>query len=295
MRGFRIMVIMIMIEKALLSNVQWNIKQKMIEIGKSLVLDCEISHNFQPNKSRQWTRGEENQLLCFDNIAIDSNKYDGRIHSPTAYSLTILNLTEDDLVYVYSCRVGFAFKKKQIEVNDSNLLHTPETTDVKYEMWNGNYSLRLDFSQVFPKPLCRVKLNDEYKNLTIANEKQPRVLYRVVYVLESTEALHSCGETVNIECDIGRQKLNISAKHDLDCKTLDETKSTIIPYTAIAVSITAFFVVVVTLILVCYIYIRHKNSKGKEYKPTTCNEDMLVNMPKEPNIQSNKKFQPYCL
>ncbi|VDI50004.1 Hypothetical predicted protein [Mytilus galloprovincialis] len=241
-----------MIEKALLSNVQWNIKQKMIEIGKSLVLDCEISHNFQPNKSRQWTRGEENQLLCFDNIAIDSNKYDGRIHSPTAYSLTILNLTEDDLVYVYSCRVGFAFKKKQIEVNDSNLLHTPETTDVKYEMWNGNYSLRLDFSQVFPKPLCRVKLNDEYKNLTIANEKQPRVLYRVVYVLESTEALHSCGETVNIECDIGRQKLNISAKHDLDCKR-------------------------------------------KEYKPTTCNEDMLVNMPKEPNIQSNKKFQPYCL
>lgn len=45
------------------------------------------------------------------------------------------------------------------------------------------------------------------------------MLYRVVYVLESTEALHSCGETVNIECDIGRQKLNISQKHDLDCRS----------------------------------------------------------------------------
>lgn len=45
------------------------------------------------------------------------------------------------------------------------------------------------------------------------------MLYRVIYVLESTEALHSCGKTVNIECDIGRQKLSISEKHDLDCKS----------------------------------------------------------------------------
>ncbi|CAC5383224.1 unnamed protein product [Mytilus coruscus] len=105
------------------------------------------------------------------------------------------------------------------------------------------------------------RCEDKYTNLTIAHEKQPRMLYRVIYELESTEALHSCGKTVDIECDIGRQKFNISEKHDLDCKTLDESKSTIIPYLAITESVTAVVVVVVMLILVCFINTRHKKSR----------------------------------
>ncbi|CAC5383217.1 unnamed protein product [Mytilus coruscus] len=267
-----------MIEKALLSNVQWNIKQNMIEIGKPLLLDCEIPHNFQPNKSRQWTRGEDNQLLCFDNVAINRNKYNGRIHSPTEYLLTILNITEDDLLCVYSCRVGFAFKQKQIEVNDSNLLHKPETIDIKYEMLNGNYSLRLDFSQVFPKPLCRVKLNDKYMNLTIVHAKQPRVLFRVIYELESKEALHSCGKTVDIECNIGRQKFNISEKHDLDCKTLDETNSSI-PYLAIKVSVP--IVVIVILVMVYLIYTKQQKSRRKD------NGNQYIQAKKESHADEN--------
>lgn len=97
-------------------------KQHMIELGKPLLLNCEISNTIPQDQSRQWTTGIENRLLCFDNVTINSKKYAGRLNSPTEYSLTILNTTEDDLVQLYSCRAGFVFHQKRLEVNDKNLI-----------------------------------------------------------------------------------------------------------------------------------------------------------------------------
>lgn len=251
------------------SDVQWRVKQQRVELGKPLNLTCQFSSALSTNLSRQWTIGKHNRVLCQDNVTFIRTKYEGRINSLTEYVLTINNLTEHDLEYVYSCRIGFQYEQKQIELNKINFVHTPETKIIKYQKQNGSHSLHLELGQVFPKPLCWVKLQMKNKNLTIMHEEKQRVLYnKVTYEIISDEPLHDCGETVEIECVIGRKKFNISHEHNLHCKTnqddeRDQTDISIIGLTLICVA--ALLLPPIAIIITVLYRRRKKLDRANDY------------------------------
>ncbi|OPL21637.1 hypothetical protein AM593_09789, partial [Mytilus galloprovincialis] len=145
---------------------------EMIELGKELKLKCKSLQDVPPHKSRQWRGGEDNKLLCYDGVTIDSQKYKEEIKSSTAYELTVENLSENDLQCPYACRIGFDIDQKFLNVNEENFIHMPykNATNLIYEQQHGTYRLSFELEKVYPKPVCMVIINGALRNLTVTDE-----------------------------------------------------------------------------------------------------------------------------
>lgn len=94
----------------------------MIELGSELKLKCTILIDIAPDKSRTWRGGEDNQLLCYDGVTINPQKYKEEMKSTTAYELMIKKVSEHDLQCPYSCRFGFDIDEKFLDINEKNFI-----------------------------------------------------------------------------------------------------------------------------------------------------------------------------
>ncbi|CAC5383198.1 unnamed protein product [Mytilus coruscus] len=205
------------------SKVMLELPDGMIEIGKELKLKCKSLQDIPPHKSRQWRGGEDNKLLCYDGVTIDSQKYKEEIKSSTAYELTVENVTENDLQCPYACRIGFDIDQKFLNVNKENFIHMPDrnATNISYEQQNGTFRLSFELQKVYPKPFCMVISNGASRNFTVTDEVKSRVLLNVTYGLESDEPLHKCLEPITIKCLIGKRTHTITTEDTFGCKNFN--------------------------------------------------------------------------
>ncbi|XP_063418424.1 uncharacterized protein LOC134701222 [Mytilus trossulus] len=227
----------------------------MIEMGKELKLKCKSLKDNHSHQSRQWRGGEDNKLLCYDGVTIDSKKYKEEIKSSTVYELTVEKVSESDLQCPYACRIGFDIDQKFLDINEKNFVYLPDrnATDLVYQHQNGTFILSLELQKVFPKPVCKVIINGATKSLTVTNESKFRVLWNLTYGLESAEPLHNCLDPIQIECFVGKRTLTFTVEHTFVCKDLqigEETRLLI----SITVCIAATLLVALLVIAVCYVW-----------------------------------------
>ncbi|XP_063418422.1 uncharacterized protein LOC134701220 [Mytilus trossulus] len=203
------------------SKVLLELPDHMIELGKELKLKCKSLKDIHSHQSRQWRGGEDNKLLCYDGVTIDSLKYKEEIKSSTTYELTVEKVSESDLQCPYACRIGFDIDQKFLNVNKDNFIHMPDinATNLIYEQQNGTYRLSFELHKVYPKPVCMVISNGAIQNLTVTDEVKSRVLLNVTYGIESDEPLHQCFEPITIECLIGRRTHTITTTNTFGCKS----------------------------------------------------------------------------
>lgn len=239
----------------------------MIEMGKELKLKCKSLKDIPPHKSRQWRGGEDNKLLCYDGVTIDSQKYKEEIKSSTAYELTVKKVSESDLQCPYACRIGFDIDQKFLNVNEENFIHMPNrnATNFIYERQNGTFRLSFELQKVYPKPVCMVISNGASKNLTVTDEVKSRVLLNVTYGLESDEPLHKCWEPITIECLIGKRTHTITTEHTSVCQTSQPNEETGTLTSGVAICLAFVMILLMLILSAIYIWKRSMTSCGDIY------------------------------
>lgn len=99
--------------------VSLNLVTDIITIGQDVVLTCTV-HGIQTidrKTTRQWSKGDDDELICYNGRINNLRKYDEKILFGNEFCLTIFNITEADLNIVYQCRYGFDVASKLIEVD----------------------------------------------------------------------------------------------------------------------------------------------------------------------------------
>ncbi|VDI08321.1 Hypothetical predicted protein [Mytilus galloprovincialis] len=232
----------------------------MIEMGKELKLKCKSLKDIHSHQSRQWRGGEDNKLLCYDGVTIDSQKYKEEMKSVTAFELTIEKVSESDLQCPYACRIGFDIDQKFLAINEKNFIHMPDTnvTDLVYQQQNRTFTLSFELQKVFPKPVCKVIINGAKRNLTVTNESKSRVLLNVTYGLESDEPLHNCWEPIKIKCLVGKKTHSFTAEHTYVCKNLQIDEE--IEILSIITATACILITVLALVAVSVLYVLKKSS-----------------------------------
>ncbi|CAG2197454.1 unnamed protein product [Mytilus edulis] len=99
--------------------VSLNLITDNITIGQDIVLTCTV-HGIQTidrTTTRQWSMGDDDELICYNGRINNLRKYDEKILFGNEFCLTIFNITEADLNIAYQCRYGFDAASKLIEAD----------------------------------------------------------------------------------------------------------------------------------------------------------------------------------
>ncbi|CAG2197433.1 unnamed protein product [Mytilus edulis] len=94
-----------------------------IPSGNYVVLTCTVHgiRTIDITTTRQWSMGENDELLCYNGRINNVRKYEENIMQGNKFSLTIFNVTESDLNEVYQCRYGFDAASKLIVADEPKL------------------------------------------------------------------------------------------------------------------------------------------------------------------------------
>ncbi|CAC5420517.1 unnamed protein product [Mytilus coruscus] len=89
-------------------------------IGKDIVLTCTVHgiENIDRKTTRQWSMGNDDELLCYNGRINNRRKYKENVLAANEFSLTIINVTKVDLNVLYQCRYGFDAASKFIEEDE---------------------------------------------------------------------------------------------------------------------------------------------------------------------------------
>lgn len=92
----------------------------VVSIGGYIILTCIVhgKKTIDNEETRQWSKGYEDELLCYNGRIHNSKKYEEKVLQGNKFSLKILNVTEEDVNVVYQCRYGFDAANKFIEKDD---------------------------------------------------------------------------------------------------------------------------------------------------------------------------------
>ncbi|VDI76221.1 Hypothetical predicted protein [Mytilus galloprovincialis] len=85
-------------------------------LGKDIVLTCTVHgiENIDRQTTRQWSLGNDDELLCYNGRINNRRKYKENVLAANEFSLTIINVTKVDLNVLYKCRYGFDAASKFI-------------------------------------------------------------------------------------------------------------------------------------------------------------------------------------
>lgn len=96
----------------------------VIVFGESLILTCTVNGTSTIDRevTRQWSLGNDDQLLSYNGRIKNLEKYEETVSSNNEFSLKIFNLTEEDVEEFYLCRYGFDTATKFIEITEDNYI-----------------------------------------------------------------------------------------------------------------------------------------------------------------------------
>ncbi|VDI82743.1 Hypothetical predicted protein, partial [Mytilus galloprovincialis] len=94
-----------------------------ISSGNYVVLTCTVDgiRTIDITTTRQWSMGENDELLCYNGRINNLRKYEEEILQGNKFSLKIFNVTESDLNEVYQCRYGFDAASKLVVADEPKL------------------------------------------------------------------------------------------------------------------------------------------------------------------------------
>ncbi|XP_063411434.1 uncharacterized protein LOC134694361 [Mytilus trossulus] len=102
------------------TEVTLEIATDVVLLGKNIVLTCTVhgKENINRQTTRQWSMGNDDELLCYNGRINNRRKYKENVLKANEFSLTIINVTKVDLNILYKCRYGFDAASIYIEEDE---------------------------------------------------------------------------------------------------------------------------------------------------------------------------------
>ncbi|CAC5420515.1 unnamed protein product [Mytilus coruscus] len=206
-----------------------------IIFGGYIILTCVVNgiSTIDNEVTRQWSMGNDDQLLSYDGRINNHRKYEETILPGNEFSLKIFNVTEKDLNVTYRCRYGFDVANKFIEINEHNYIYPPkpESTTISYLLENQNDTMNISihFEKVFPLPNCSITTIDYATIFNIFDLIETERVMEVNLSV-SLQKRVACNK-FNISCHVAGQLYDIEYERPKDFCSLKETvkQSTINP------------------------------------------------------------------
>lgn len=98
----------------------------LIIFGGDIILTCTVNgiNTIDRDVTRQWSMGNEDKLLSYNGRINNYRKYKETIIHGNAFSLKIVNVTEQDVNVTYRCRYGFDTATHFIKISESASLQS---------------------------------------------------------------------------------------------------------------------------------------------------------------------------
>ncbi|XP_076088505.1 uncharacterized protein LOC143058915 isoform X2 [Mytilus galloprovincialis] len=184
----------------------------VIVFGESLILTCTVNGTSTIDRevTRQWSLGNDDQLLSYNGRIKNLEKYEETVSSNNEFSLKIFNLTEEDVEEFYLCRYGFDTATKFIEITEDNYIYppTPTSTTVGYffETQMETINISVHFQKVFPVPNCSTNVDAATFDVTdfYGDERTMEVNLSL-----SLQKKVTCNRIITMSCDIAGIKYDV--------------------------------------------------------------------------------------
>ncbi|CAC5420523.1 unnamed protein product [Mytilus coruscus] len=243
-----------------------------IIFGGYIILTCAVNgiSTVDRDVTRQWSMGNEDQLLSYNGRINNHRKYEETIIPGNEFSLKISNVTEKDVNVTYRCRYGFDAVNIFIELNEYNYVNppTPESTTITYflEKEMDTINISVYFKRVFPLPNCSVNIDATNFDITDLREHEVDMDVNLSLSLQRRVA---CSRSLNISCHVARKQYDVGyLKLKDECSFKDKFDAMII------LLITLITIGILILILVLVITKRRVSDVRKyQKKDTTCTKD----------------------
>lgn len=94
---------------------------KSIKIGDKVILNCNV-HACSPLMRKTWYGGQSYELLCYDDISTNPNKYEMKSYDTSFNSsLIIKHFNFTDINCEYTCTCGFNRDTHMLKLDDLDL------------------------------------------------------------------------------------------------------------------------------------------------------------------------------
>ncbi|CAG2252688.1 unnamed protein product [Mytilus edulis] len=175
-RMFVYIFMMVLAVDKVSTSASWNLTTLPVSFGKDVILWCSIGEKKENNFSkqqtdlRQWTGGQQYDLLCMDNKCLNPSKYEMLTRNNSQdFGLLIHNLSESDLDCQYTCSCGFSDFTKNLSVEPKHVMSLPanQTTITNGKnINNGNLKIEIMLDKVNPVPHCSALFKGQFINET---------------------------------------------------------------------------------------------------------------------------------
>ncbi|XP_052072861.1 uncharacterized protein LOC127710944 [Mytilus californianus] len=169
-----ITMIVFVVDKASTS-ASWNLTTLPVSFGKDILLRCSIDDikdgnvSLQRAEQRQWTGGQNYDLLCMNGECPNPKKYEMLTRNTSKdFDLLIHNFSESDLDYPYTCSCGFHDFTKNLSIEPNHVMSLPAIATVKDKNHINNDYMEIEImlDKVNPVPSCSALFKGQFINKT---------------------------------------------------------------------------------------------------------------------------------
>ncbi|CAC5357905.1 unnamed protein product [Mytilus coruscus] len=167
-------MIVFVVDKASTS-ASWYLTTLPVSFGKDIVLRCTIDDIKDGNVSlqqaqRQWTGGQNYDLLCMNGECSNPYKYEMLTRNTSKnFELLIHNFSESDLDYPYTCSCGFYDFTKKLSIEPDHIMSLPaiaKTVKDRNHTNNDYMEIKIMLDKVNPVPNCSALFKGQFINKT---------------------------------------------------------------------------------------------------------------------------------
>ncbi|XP_071181402.1 uncharacterized protein [Mytilus edulis] len=195
--------------------------------GRDVSISCiyNISSTCVENLTRTWTRGQQKDFLFMNGFPTDiAERYKENVISCSEFELKIANFSARDLNDQYRCSVGFNDCELSLTLDPVNMEYHPNGKEIRTEftLSHDNFSLFVDMSPVYPKPVCRVFYGGKLMTDFITeNTSLIKPFYRTKLNMAYKTRLKTCPVEAYATCLIGHTEITLFRSESHNCSDTD--------------------------------------------------------------------------
>ncbi|CAG2197456.1 unnamed protein product [Mytilus edulis] len=233
-----------------------------------IILTCAVNgiRTVDRDVTRQWSLGNDDQLLSYNGRINNRRKYEETVLSGNEFTLKIFNVTEEDLNVTYRCRYGFDSANTFIDINEYNYINPPmpESTSIRYflEKEMDTINISVYFKKVFLVPSCSLDIDTPNFDITDLSEYE---VYMDVNLSLRLQRIVACDQSFNISCLLGRIQYDVGYLTIKDECFIEgiSTANIIIIILSCTLIILLMLILKTVLVIEKRLVIVHHNTKGE--------------------------------
>ncbi|XP_076106727.1 uncharacterized protein LOC143075250 [Mytilus galloprovincialis] len=198
----------------------WKLTTLPVSFGKDVILWCSMGekkeNKFSKQRTdlRQWTGGQQYDLLCMDNKCLNPFKYEMLTRNNTQdFGLLIHNLSESDLDCQYTCSCGFSDFTKNLSVEPKHVMSLPAnetSTTFGKNISNDKMEIEIMLYKVNPVPHCSALFKGQFINeTTVTVMKWYKYYYDVKVIYSFAVDDVDCEGRLQILCNLVYRNVTI--------------------------------------------------------------------------------------